>query len=70
MKTHVFQTVNGPVAKIPIAMPDRKRSFRRLRPIIGRNPVPIDSGSGFAVYAHRDSLAAFIHHRRLQRLIA
>lgn len=68
MKTQVFQTINGPVARVPLLMPDRKRSFRRLRPVLGRNPVPLSSGNGFAVYAHRDSVAAFVHHRRLATL--
>lgn len=69
MKTHVFQTINGPVARVPLLMPDRKRSFRRLRPILGRKPVAIDSGNGAAIYAHRDSLAALIHFKRLARFI-
>jgi hypothetical protein len=69
MKTAVHQTINGPVAVIPIFMPDRKRSFRRLRPILGRRPVAIDSGSGRTVYAARDSIAAAVHFRRLARFI-
>lgn len=67
MKTHVIETVNGPVARIPLFMPDRSRSFRRLRPVLGRRPVPIDSGRGFAVYAAKDSLAVAVHFRRLAR---
>ena len=67
MKTQVIETINGPVARIPLAMPDRKRSFRRLRRVLGRNPVPLDSGRGFAVYAARDSIAAAVHFRRIQR---
>lgn len=70
MKTQIIQTVNGPIARIPLAMPDRKRSLRRLRPILGRNPVPLDSGRGFAVFAARDSYAAAVHFRRLANLSA
>jgi len=51
-------------------MPDRKRSFRRLRSILGKKPVALDSGRGFAVYAAQDSLAAAVHFRRLSRFNA
>lgn len=70
MKTAVFETINGPVARIPICMPDRKRSFRRLRPVLGRKPVAISTGGGFTVYAAQNSIAAFVHFRRLARFIA
>jgi len=68
MKTQIIETVNGPVARIPLAMRDRKRSFRRLRRVLGRNPVALDSGRGFAVYAASDSIAAAVHFRRLSLL--
>lgn len=70
MKTSVHQTINGPVAVVPIFMPDRKRSLRRLRPVIGRKPVAIATGRGRTVYAARDSLAAAIHFRRITRFIS
>jgi hypothetical protein len=69
MKTSVFQTINGPVARIPICMPDRKRSFRRLRPVLGKKPVALATGGGFTVYAAPNSIAALIHFRRLTRFI-
>lgn len=65
MKTEVIQTVNGPVARVPIFMPDRKRSLRRLRRVLGRNPVALDSGRGFTVYTAKDSIAAAVHFRRI-----
>lgn len=67
MRTQIFQTTGGAVAKVPIFMPDRGRSMRRLRPVIGRKPVVLATGGGYTVYAARDSLAAFFHFRRLAR---
>lgn len=69
MKTQVHQTVNGPVALVPLVMPDRKRSFRRLRPVLGRRPVALASGNGFAVYAAADSIAAAVHFQRVREVI-
>lgn len=66
--TTIHQTINGPVARVPIFMPDRKRSFRRLRPVLGRKPVALATGGGFTVYAAADSLAAACHMRRIARL--
>jgi hypothetical protein len=68
--TRIFHTVNGPVARVPLVLADRKRSLRRLRKVIGRKPVALDSGKGFAVYAAPDSLAAAVHFRRLARFVA
>lgn len=70
MKTRVFQSVNGPVARVPIFLRDRPRSFRRLRPVLGRNPVALSTGSGFTVYAKQSSVAAHIHFIRLARLVS
>lgn len=67
MRTHVYQTAFGAVAKVPIFMPDRERSLRRLRRVIGRRPVVLRTGSGFTVYAAANSIPAQIHQRRLAR---
>lgn len=69
MKTSVHETINGKVARVPIWMPDLKRSLRRLRPVIGRKPIAIKTGGGFTVYAARDSIAAAVHLRRLREII-
>ena len=70
MKTSVHQTIHGAVARVPLFMPDRKRSLRRLRPVIGRQPVAIATGRGFVVYAARTSIAVAVHFRRLARLFS
>ncbi len=68
MKTQVFQSIGGLVARIPTFMPDRKRSFRRLRPVLGRDPVAIKTGGGYTVYAARDSIAVAIHFARINQM--
>jgi hypothetical protein len=70
MKTQLIRTPAGAIAKVPTFMPDRKRSFRRLRPEIGRKPVWLGNRSGFGIFAAADSIAAQIHHRRVCALAA
>lgn len=64
--TSVHWSIGGYVAKVPVFMPDRRRSFRRLRPILGKLPLCIGRRGNCAVYAHRDSLAAHFHLRRMR----
>jgi hypothetical protein len=63
----VRETINGPVALIPVVMPDRARSFRRLRKVIGRKPVCLGRSGDFGVYTAPHTIAAAVHFRRLAR---
>jgi len=66
----VHWSIGGMVAKVPICMRDRRRTFRRLRPVLGRHPVCLQTGRGFSVYAAKDSVAAAVHVRRLARSVS
>lgn len=61
----VHWSIGGLVAKVPVYLRDRSRTFRRLRPVLGAKPVCLRTGGGFAVYAARDSVAAEFHTRRM-----